>query len=72
MSTFEASFRQLANEALRGDLRAILKFLKFCEEYGAIAPPTVRSGGGVVTAPKGVNLQEWLESVTEEVPVDEV
>ncbi len=71
MSPFEASFRQLAKRALEKDLRAILKFVRLCEEYGAIAPPPAVAGGGVIVAPKGVNLHEWVESVTEEVPVDE-
>ena len=72
MSPFEAGFRQLARKALDKDLRAILKFVKLCEEYDVIAPPPAITGGGVVTAPKGVNFHEWLNSVTEEVPVDEV
>ncbi len=71
MSPFEAGFRQLAKRALDKDLRAILRFVKLCEEYGVIAPPPAVTGGGVIVAPKGVNLHEWLESVTEEVPIDE-
>ncbi len=71
MSPFEASVRQLAKRALDKDLRAILKFVRLCEEYGAIAPPPAVAGGGVIVAPKGINLHEWLESVTEEVPIDE-
>jgi hypothetical protein len=39
MSPFEASLRQLARKALDKDLRAILKFVKICGEYGVIAPP---------------------------------
>ncbi len=70
MSPFEAGLRQLAKKALDKDLRASLKFVKFCEEYGVIAPsPAVT--GGVIHAPKGVDFYAWLESVTEEVPVDE-
>lgn len=33
--------------------------------------PPVATRGGVFVAPKGVDFQEWLISVTEEVPVDE-
>ncbi len=44
--------------------------MKICEEYGVIASPPAATGGGVVRAPKGVNFYEWLESVTEEVPID--
>jgi hypothetical protein len=70
MGPFEAGLRKLAKRAVDKDLRAILKFVKICEEYGAFAPPSAVTGGGVVRAPKGVNFYEWLESVTEEVPID--
>ncbi len=70
MQSFEAGVRQLALKALNGDLPAILKFVKLCEEYGVIAPPA-DTGGCVVRAPKGVDLHDGLENVTEEVPVDE-
>ncbi len=70
MWLFEVGLRQLALKAINGDLSAILKFVKICEEYGIIALPPADTGG-VFTAPKGVNFHEWLESVTEEVPVDE-
>lgn len=71
MQSFEAIVRQLAKKALGGDLRAMVRFVKLCEEYGVIAPPPVDTGGGVIQAPKGVEFQEWLESVTELVPVDD-
>ena len=71
MSPFEASLRQLVAKALKKDLRAILKFVKLCEQYNVIAPPSAATGSGVIRAPKGVDFQEWLESVTEEVPIDE-
>ena len=71
MGPFEAGLRKLVKRAVDKDLRAILKFVKYCEEYGAFAPPSAATGGGVVRAPKGVNFHEWLESVTEEVPIDE-
>ncbi|MCH8188201.1 MAG: hypothetical protein IIB66_05780 [Proteobacteria bacterium] len=70
MGPFEAGLWKLAKRAVDKDLRAILKFVKICEEYGAFAPPSAVTGGGVVRAPKGVNFHEWLESVTEEVPID--
>jgi len=71
MSPFEASFRQLAKKAVGGNFPAIAKFMKVCEEYGAIALPPAPKVGGVIHAPKGVDYHEWLESVTELVPVDE-
>ncbi len=70
MGPFEAGLRKLAKKAVDKDLRAILKFVKICEEYGVIASPLAATGGGVVRAPKGVNFYEWLESVTEDVPID--
>ncbi len=72
MGPFEAGLRKRAKRAVDKDLRAILKFVKICEEYGAVAPPPAATGGGVVRAPKGVNFHEWLESVTEDVPIYEV
>ncbi len=71
MGPFEAGLRKLAKRAVDKDLRAILKFVKICEEYGVIAAPSAATGGGVVRAPKGVNLHERLESVPEWVPIDE-
>ncbi len=71
MGPFEAGLRKRAQRAVDKDLRAILKFVKICEEYGVIAAPPAATGGGVVRAPKGVNFHEWLESVTEEKPIDE-
>jgi len=70
MGPFEAGLRKRAKRAVDKDLRAILKFVKICEESGAFAPPSVATGGGVVRAPKGVNFHEWLESLTEDVPID--
>ncbi len=71
MGPFEAGFRKLAKRAVDKDLRAILKFVRICEEYGAFAPPSADTSCGVVRGPKGVNFHEWLESVTEEKPIDE-
>ena len=71
MGPFEASLRKLARRAVGGHLPSILKFIKICEEYRIIAPPPAATGGGVIVAPKGVDFHEWLESVTELVPVDE-
>ena len=70
MGPFEAGLWKLAKRAVDKDLRAILKFVKICEEYGVFAPPSADTSCGVVRAPKGVNLNEWLESVTEDVPID--
>ena len=71
MSPFEVSTRNLANRALEGDLGAIKKFIKLCEEYRVVAQPPLDEQGGVIQAPRGVDLHEWLESVTEVVPIDE-
>ncbi len=70
MGPFEAGLWKLAKRAVDKDLRAILKFVKICEEYGVIVARPAATGGSVVRAPKGVDFYEWLESVTEEVPID--
>src|SRR5690606_8572638 len=72
MSPFEASLRKLAKKAVDGHLPSILKFIRICEEYSVIAPPQTDPGGGVIVGPKGVDFHEWLESVTELVPADEL
>ncbi len=71
MHPYEVSIRQLAKRALSGDLRAIKKYIRLCEEFGVITPPPQITGGGVVTAPPGVDFHEWLDNVTEVVPIDE-
>ncbi len=71
MGPFEASLRKLTKRAVGGHLPSILKFIEICEEYEILAPPPVATGGGVFRAPKGVDFYEWLESVTEFVPIDE-
>ncbi len=71
VSSFEAGFRRLAQKAVQGNTSAIIKFIRLCEEYKAIVPPPIIHGGGVITAPSGVDFREWLESVTELVPADE-
>ena len=69
MSPFEVGLRRLVERSLKqNDLNANLEFLQICEFFGLMVPPPVDDGGGVVVAPRGVNLQEWLESVTELVP----
>ena len=72
VSSFEASFRQLAKKAIDGHLPSIKQFLKYSEEYGVIAPPAPEEDDGVVVAPKGVDLHDWVDEVTEWVPADEV
>ena len=69
MAPFEVGVRRLVERGLKHkDLNAILEFLFLCECYRLVVPPAVEEGGGVITAPKGVNLHEWVESVTEMVP----
>ncbi|MEM7024095.1 MAG: DUF5681 domain-containing protein [Pseudomonadota bacterium] len=71
MQPFEAAFRQLARKALGGDLRAMVKFVRLCEEYDIMVVPRAESGGGVLRLPKGVSVQEWLNNVTKLVLADE-
>jgi hypothetical protein len=70
ISGFEASFRKLAQKALKGELRAMIRFVRYCEEYGVITSPPVESGG-VVHVPKGVDPYQWLIYNTEAIPQDE-
>jgi len=69
MAPFEVGVRRLVEGGLKHkELNAILEFLDLCVSLGLLVPPAAEQGGGVLTAPKGVNFHEWLESVTEWVP----
>lgn len=69
MPRFEVGVRRLVERGLkRKDLNAILEFLELCESHQLLVPPPVNQGGGVILVPKGVDFDEWLESVTELVP----
>jgi hypothetical protein len=70
ISGFEASFRKLAQKALKGELRAMIRFVRYCEEYGVITSSSVETGG-VVRVPKGVDPYQWLIDNTEAIPQDE-
>ncbi len=71
MDSFEAGLRKIAKRALDGHLPSSLKFIKICEEYGALKPPPVAIGGGVICLPNGMSLDEWFERDTEEALGDE-
>ena len=67
MPAFEANVRQLVRRGLVDkNPNAILEFLKLCETYGVMKPPTVKEGG-VLQAPRGVDFQEWCKSIKESV-----
>ena len=69
MQSYEISVRKLVERALKhNDLNAILAFLQLCETYRVLVPPPDDEGGGVIHAPRGVSVQQWLDSVTELVP----
>lgn len=71
MHPFEVGVRRLVERGLKQkDLNAILQFLTLCESHGLLVPPPIDEGGGVIRPPKGVNMHEWLDSVTELVPAD--
>jgi len=70
MSAFEADVRKIAASALKGDIRSIIRFIKLCEEY-SIIELTNTTSGGVIQAPYGVDFHDWLDSVTELVPINE-
>jgi hypothetical protein len=71
ISSFEASIRQTAKKAIDADLRSIMQFLSLCDQFGLIEVPEPEQGGGVVHAPKGVDLHDWLAEETEWVADDE-
>ena len=69
MHPFEVGVRRLVERGLKQkDLTAILEFVELCESHRLMVPQPVDHGGGVIHAPKGVVISEWLESVTELVP----
>ena len=69
MPAFEVGVRRLVERGLKqGNLNAILRFIELCESHRLLVPPPVEHGGGVIVAPKGVDFNEWFESVTETVP----
>ncbi len=71
MDSFEAGLRKIAKRAIDGHLPSSLKFIKICEEYGALKPPPAATGGGVILLPDGMSLEEWFERAAEEAPGDE-
>lgn len=63
---FEATLKSLVRRALEENhLTSVLEALKIFETYGEFVAPVVVSGGGVITAPPGVNFHEWFYEVTE-------
>lgn len=70
---FEVTLRRLVKDGLEGKKQpSILQFISLCEKYGVMKPPPVDQGGGVVFAPKGMTVEEWLDIVAEEVPQSEL
>lgn len=69
---FELMLRNLIRRVLNENhLTSLLAVLEHFEAHGAFADPEKVTGGGVIQAPPGVDLQEWIEEVTEPIPVDE-
>ena len=62
VSGFEAGVWKIAEQAIKGDLKAMKKFIKLCEEYRVIDQVAVQQGG-VIFAPKGISPHEWIESL---------
>ncbi len=71
MDSFEAGLRKIAKRAIDGHLPSSLKFIKICEEYGALKPPPAATGGGVILLPNGMSLDEWFARAAEEALGDE-
>ncbi|GEM_PF-4879524 len=59
---FEVMVRQIARQALQEKPKAIKKFIKLCEKYELFEVLPIKSGGGVIFAPKGISPQEWVNS----------
>jgi len=70
MQPFEIAIRKQLKKALAGDVAAMIAFIKKCEQHGLINAPAL-STGGVVTAPPGVDFQQWFSEATEPIPEDE-
>ncbi|NQV43939.1 MAG: hypothetical protein HQ501_03480 [Rhodospirillales bacterium] len=70
MDAFEASVRLLARRAANGNLPAIIRFVRLCEQYGAVTPSEPPINGGVIFAPKGISPSDWVEGFAKEVPID--
>lgn len=69
---FEASLRAQIRRALDEDhLPSLLEVLKTFEAHHEFTPPEQFIAGGVINAPPGVNFSQWLEEVTEIIPVEE-
>jgi len=71
ISASEASFRQTSKMAVEGELRSIRQFLNQCEKFGILGISESKKNCGVLHAPKDVDFYDWLEKVTEWLPVDE-
>lgn len=69
MHSFEAMVWQMAQRALMGNLTSIISFIELCEEYDLIHTPEPEYGGGVVTVPRGMTVDEFMEKYT--VPIEE-
>ena len=63
MHPFEASIRQLVKKSLKErKVRDLIELLKQFEAHGLFKQPELYRGGGVLFAPKGVTVHEWINS----------
>ena len=68
MDSFEAGLRKIAKRALDGHLPSNLKFIKICEEDGALPPPPAATAGGAILPPDAMGLEDGFEGATAEGP----
>ena len=67
---YETMMKTTAQKAVKGDVRAMIRFIRACEEFDFLLVPPPATGGGVIVAPAGRDFQEWIDEVTEEIPVE--
>jgi hypothetical protein len=70
MQPFELAVRQLLKQGIvERKVKALVRFLKLCEQYGQLRQP--KPEGGVIWGPSH-NFYEWFDDVTEPVPPDDL
>ncbi len=58
---FEARLIAQARRAIAGHLRAAKAFLNACDRYGVLKEAARPPGNGVIIAPPGVDVHEWVK-----------
>jgi hypothetical protein len=59
---FEAAVRRLVSRALKDcNLPAVNEFIRLCEKYEVMMPPSLPEVGGVLHIPKTWDEYEWMQ-----------